>query len=113
MSMFTSNVKSDALPMWPKLELRLSGSKFKSTATEQDPSNYLLEVVATRDPRVEVLGATTPYELPTYDSETNPLLQHALTLWPGPTWPGTEQGAGLRQAVACVGALRLLMRMGA
>ena len=40
-------------------------------------------MVATRDPRVEVLGATTEYELPTYDSDTNPLLQHALTaVWP-------------------------------
>ena len=84
----------------PKLELRLSGSKYKSSATEQDPSTYLLEVVATRDPRIEVLGATTPYELPSYESETNPLLQHALTA----VWPSDPLGERHRVKVEAAAA---------
>jgi DNA helicase-2/ATP-dependent DNA helicase PcrA len=84
----------------PKLELYLSGSKYKSTATEQKPSNYLLEVVDSADARVVVLGAKQPFELPTYDSESNPLLEHALTA----VWPSDPLGERHRLRVEAAAA---------
>jgi DNA helicase-2/ATP-dependent DNA helicase PcrA len=67
----------------PKRELYLSGSVFKSLSTEQSPSNYLLEVVNTLDPRVKVVNGLEPFVLPDYEGMSNPLAENSLTAeWP-------------------------------
>lgn len=67
----------------PKKELYVSGAKWKAKGAERTPSPYLLELLDTQDARIEVVQNPGSHELPNYDSQTNPLVEHALTQeWP-------------------------------
>ncbi len=67
----------------PKKELYVSGAMWKAKGAERKPSPYLLELLETKDARIEVVQNPGSFEVPAYDSQANPLVEHALTQeWP-------------------------------
>ena len=76
----------------PKRELYLSGAKWKTKGAERSPSPYLLELLAMQDERITVVQQPGSFEVPNYDSQANPLVEHALTQ----TWPMDPLGESHR-----------------
>lgn len=67
----------------PKSELYLSGAKWKAKGGDRSPSPYMLELLDMKDDRISVVQNPGSFELPDYESQANPLVEHALTQqWP-------------------------------
>lgn len=75
----------------PKRELYLSGSVWKNSGGARTVSRYVSELLELNDPRIELVGSQDG-QIPEFKSETNPLVEHALTQ----TWPADPLGEAHR-----------------
>jgi DNA helicase-2/ATP-dependent DNA helicase PcrA len=75
----------------PKKELHLSGSVWKNSGGARELSPYVLELLELADKRIVVSGSATG-QLPVFDTDTNPLEEHAITQ----TWPADPLGEAHR-----------------